>query len=142
MAPGDVLVVPHSDVAWTPLFGRAGAVIAGSGGMLSHSSIVARERGIPCVVSLPDALRLADGPQPIRCHPVLLEQVLVNLLLNARDSLVANRIAERLEEAGRAGRAVAETTYGSSLAPVLASRDAAVEAAHADAVLAGAGLMQ
>ena len=41
--------------------GRAGAVIAGSGGMLSHSSIVARERGIPCVVSLPDALRLADG---------------------------------------------------------------------------------
>ena len=43
------------------VFGRAGAVIAGSGGMLSHSSIVARERGIPCVVSLPDALRLADG---------------------------------------------------------------------------------
>jgi pyruvate,water dikinase len=58
---GDVLVVPHSDVAWTPLFARAGAVVAGSGGMLSHSSIVAREHGIPCVVSVPGALRLADG---------------------------------------------------------------------------------
>jgi pyruvate,water dikinase len=58
---GDVLVVPHSDVAWTPLFARAGAVVAGSGGMLSHSSIVAREHGIPCVVSVPGALGLADG---------------------------------------------------------------------------------
>ncbi|HEX4932120.1 MAG TPA: hypothetical protein VFV33_03010, partial [Gemmatimonadaceae bacterium] len=25
---GDVLVVPYSDVAWTPLFARAGAVVA------------------------------------------------------------------------------------------------------------------
>jgi phosphohistidine swiveling domain-containing protein len=58
---GDVLVVPHSDVAWTPLFARAGAVVAASGGMLSHSSIVAREHAIPCVVSVPDALTLTDG---------------------------------------------------------------------------------
>ena len=34
---GDVLVVPYSDVNWTPLFRRAGAVIAKSGGLLSHS---------------------------------------------------------------------------------------------------------
>ena len=54
-------------------------------GLVDHQL---REAGIAT------ALRLADGPQPIRCHPVLLEQVLVNLLLNARDSLVANRIAE------------------------------------------------
>ena len=58
---GDVLVVPHSDVAWTPLFARAGAVVAESGGMLSHSSIVAREHGIPCVVSVPGVLGLSDG---------------------------------------------------------------------------------
>ena len=58
---GDVLVVPFSDVAWTPLFARAGAVVAESGGMLSHSSIVAREHGIPCVVSVPGALSLPDG---------------------------------------------------------------------------------
>jgi pyruvate,water dikinase len=59
--PGDVLVIPFSDVGWTPLFARASGVIAESGGMLSHSSIVAREYGIPAVVSVPGACQLADG---------------------------------------------------------------------------------
>jgi pyruvate,water dikinase len=58
---GDVLVIPYSDVAWTPLFARAGAVIAQSGGVLSHSSIVAREMGIPCVVSVANACQIKDG---------------------------------------------------------------------------------
>jgi pyruvate,water dikinase len=58
---GDVLVVPYSDVAWTPLFAKAGAVVAESGGILSHSSIVAREFGIPAVVSVDGATRLKDG---------------------------------------------------------------------------------
>jgi pyruvate,water dikinase len=57
---GDVLVIPYSDVGWTPLFARAGAVIAESGGMLSHSSIVAREYNLPCVVSVPQACSLPD----------------------------------------------------------------------------------
>jgi phosphohistidine swiveling domain-containing protein len=57
---GDVLVVPYSDVGWTPLFTRAGAVIAESGGMLSHSSIIAREYSIPAVVSVPGACHLTD----------------------------------------------------------------------------------
>lgn len=60
---GDVLVVPYSDVGWSPLFARAGAVIAESGGMLSHSSIIAREYGIPAVVSVAGALSLVDGTQ-------------------------------------------------------------------------------
>ncbi|MCU0486200.1 MAG: PEP-utilizing enzyme, partial [Anaerolineales bacterium] len=59
--PGDVLVIPYSDVGWTPLFARAGAVIAESGGILSHSSIIAREYQIPAVVSVPDAMHLPDG---------------------------------------------------------------------------------
>jgi pyruvate,water dikinase len=59
--PGDVIAIPYSDVAWTPLFARAGAVIAEAGGMLSHSSIVAREYRVPCVVSVPGAMRLPDG---------------------------------------------------------------------------------
>ncbi|MEM8860622.1 MAG: PEP-utilizing enzyme, partial [Chloroflexota bacterium] len=52
---GDVLVIPFSDVSWTPLFAKAGAIVAESGGMLSHSSIVAREYGLPAVVSVPAA---------------------------------------------------------------------------------------
>lgn len=61
LQPGDVLVIPFSDVGWTPLFTRAGAVIAESGGILSHSSIVAREYGIPAVVSVAGAMELEDG---------------------------------------------------------------------------------
>ncbi len=60
---GDVLVIPFSDVSWTPLFGIAGAVIAESGGLLSHSSIVAREFNIPCVVSVTGACQLPDKVQ-------------------------------------------------------------------------------
>ena len=59
--PGDVIAIPYSDVGWTPLFARAGAVVAAAGGMLSHSSIVAREYRIPCVVSVEGAMRLPDG---------------------------------------------------------------------------------
>jgi pyruvate,water dikinase len=59
--PGDVLVIPFSDVGWTPLFTKAGAVIAESGGILSHSSIVAREYNIPAVVSVNAACQLADN---------------------------------------------------------------------------------
>jgi len=58
---GDVLIIPFSDVGWTPLFARAGAVVSESGGILSHSSIVAREYRIPAVVSVPGACRIPDG---------------------------------------------------------------------------------
>ena len=57
---GDVLVIPSSDVSWSVLFTRAKAIIAESGGMLSHSSILAREYQIPAVVSVPGAMRLQD----------------------------------------------------------------------------------
>jgi phosphoenolpyruvate synthase/pyruvate phosphate dikinase len=59
--PGDILVIPYSDVGWTPLFAQAAGVIAESGGMLSHSSIIAREYGIPAIVSVPGAMLLEDN---------------------------------------------------------------------------------
>jgi len=59
--PGDVLVIPFSEVGWTPLFAKAGAVVAESGGVLSHSSIVAREYRIPAVVSVSGAMKLCDN---------------------------------------------------------------------------------
>ena len=61
LSEGDVLVIPFSDVGWTPLFGKAGAVVAESGGMLSHSSIMAREYRIPAVVSVPGACLIPEG---------------------------------------------------------------------------------
>ncbi len=49
VAPGDILVCRMTMPAWTPLFGVVGAVVADSGGPLSHCAIVAREYEIPCV---------------------------------------------------------------------------------------------
>ncbi len=62
LEPGDVLVAPITDPAWTPLFVPACAVIVNVGAQVSHAVIVSRELGIPCVVSVLDATtRIADG---------------------------------------------------------------------------------
>jgi pyruvate,water dikinase len=51
MKPGEVLVAVTTTPAWTPLFAMASAVVTDIGGPLSHSSIVAREYGIPAVMA-------------------------------------------------------------------------------------------
>ena len=59
---GEILVTVQTDVAWTLLFPRAGAVITDVGAPLSHAAIVARELGIPAVVGCGDATtRLKTG---------------------------------------------------------------------------------
>ncbi len=61
---GDILIAPHTDPAWTPLFVAAGAVVVNVGAALSHAIIVSRELGLPCVVSATDAtLRIPDGAE-------------------------------------------------------------------------------
>lgn len=52
MQPGDILVCPATDPAWTPLFLAAGGLITEVGGMMTHGSVVAREYGIPAVVGV------------------------------------------------------------------------------------------
>ena len=62
LRPGDVLVCQATDPAWTPLFASASAVVAETGGLLSHAAIVAREYGIPAVLGVLEATtRLHDG---------------------------------------------------------------------------------
>jgi pyruvate,water dikinase len=61
VGPQDVLVLAASDVTWTPLLLRAGAVVTETGGMLSHASIVAREFGLPCVASVHGATDIPEG---------------------------------------------------------------------------------
>ncbi len=59
---GDVLVCEMTMPAWTPLFSLVSAVVADSGGVLSHCAIVAREYGIPCVVGTRlGTKRIRDG---------------------------------------------------------------------------------
>jgi rifampicin phosphotransferase len=62
LEPGEILVAPLTDAAWTPLFLVAGAVAVDVGALNSHAVVVSRELGIPCVLSLPDGTaRLRDG---------------------------------------------------------------------------------
>lgn len=62
LCPGEILICPYTDPAWTPLFAIAAGVIAETGGTLSHAAIVAREYGIPAVLGVTGATeRLQDG---------------------------------------------------------------------------------
>jgi pyruvate,water dikinase len=65
LSRSDILVVPFTDVGWTPLFSGIGGVVAETGGQLSHTSIVAREYGLPAVVSVRRATHLIRDGQPI-----------------------------------------------------------------------------
>jgi pyruvate,water dikinase len=63
MKLGDVLVATTTTPAWTPLFALASAVVTDIGGPLSHSSIVAREYGIPAVMAARNATRYIQNGQ-------------------------------------------------------------------------------
>ncbi|MFC0114013.1 PEP-utilizing enzyme [Kibdelosporangium aridum] len=62
LEPGEVIVAVTTDSSWGPLFLAAGAVVCQTGAAISHAAIVARELGIPAVVSVPDcAERIKNG---------------------------------------------------------------------------------
>jgi pyruvate,water dikinase len=56
--PGEILVAPFTDPAWTPYFVPAAGVVIDQGGILSHGSIVAREYGLPAVTNVGSATRI------------------------------------------------------------------------------------
>lgn len=59
---GAILVAEHTDPGWIMVFPSARGVLVERGSLLSHAAIVARELGIPAVVSVPGLTRwLKDG---------------------------------------------------------------------------------
>src|SRR5215208_6439011 len=66
MHPGEVLVAGITTPAWTSLFAMASAVVTDVGGPLSHSSIVAREYGIPDVLGTGVATRRIQSGQTVQ----------------------------------------------------------------------------
>jgi pyruvate,water dikinase len=66
LVPGDILVCPGTDPAWTPLFLAAAGLVMELGGMMTHGSVVAREYGIPAVVGTHEATQRLKTGQRIR----------------------------------------------------------------------------
>lgn len=62
LAPGEILVAPATLPSWTPFFASLAGVVTGAGGVLSHAAVVAREYGLPAVVSVRGVMEaIRDG---------------------------------------------------------------------------------
>lgn len=60
---GDILIARHTDPAWASLMFLSAGLVSDIGGLMSHTAVVARELGIPCVVNTRSAtatLRTGD----------------------------------------------------------------------------------
>jgi len=66
LEPGEILVAPYTDPAWTPLFPIAGAVVVEVGSYLSHAGTVAREYQVPCVVDVEGCTNRIRNGQRLR----------------------------------------------------------------------------
>ncbi len=56
ISSGDILIVEHSNPAWTLGMLKASGIVAEAGGIICHAALVAREMGIPCVVAADGAM--------------------------------------------------------------------------------------
>lgn len=63
---GEILVAPSCDPGWTPLFRNAAGVVTDVGGRMTHGALVAREYGLPAVMSVPTATTRIETGQRIR----------------------------------------------------------------------------
>lgn len=65
---GDILVTSFTDPSWTPVFVSIAGLVTEVGGMMTHGAVVAREYGLPAVVSVENATRLIKDGQRIRVN--------------------------------------------------------------------------
>jgi len=67
LKPGDILVTACTDPSWSPVFVTIEALVTEVGGLMTHGAVVAREYGLPAVVSVEGA-RLIRDRQRIRVN--------------------------------------------------------------------------
>jgi len=60
---GDILVAERTDPGWVTLFPACAGIVMERGSLLSHTAIVARELGIPCIVGAEGACRWLEEGQ-------------------------------------------------------------------------------
>lgn len=65
---GDILVTAFTDPSWTSVFVSIKGLVTEVGGMMTHGAVVAREYGLPAVVSVENATRLIKDGQRIRVN--------------------------------------------------------------------------
>ena len=59
-----MLVTESTDPGWIPLYPSISGLLIERGGLLSHSAVVAREMGVPTIVSIPNLMQhIEDGAQ-------------------------------------------------------------------------------
>ena len=63
---GEILVARSTDPGWTPLFLNAAGLVSEVGGPVSHGALVAREYGLPAVVSVAEATKRIESGQRVR----------------------------------------------------------------------------
>ncbi len=65
---GDILVTSFTDPSWTPVFVSIKGLVTEVGGMMTHGAVVAREYGLPAVVSVENATKTIKDGQRIRVN--------------------------------------------------------------------------
>jgi len=65
---GDILVTAFTDPSWTPLFVSVKGLVTEVGGLMTHGAVIAREYGLPAVVSVENATKLINDGQRIRVN--------------------------------------------------------------------------
>ncbi len=65
---GDILVTAFTDPSWTPLFVSIKGLVTEVGSLMTHGAVIAREYGLPAVVSVENATRRIRDGQRIRVN--------------------------------------------------------------------------
>jgi len=68
LVEGDILVTEFTDPSWTPAFVSIRGLVTEVGGLSTHGAVIAREYGLPAVVSVEGATKLIKEGQLIRLN--------------------------------------------------------------------------
>jgi pyruvate,water dikinase len=67
---GEIIVARMTDIGWTPFYSVISGLITEIGSPLSHGAVVAREYGLPAVVSMKGAMSVLQTGQLIRLDAI------------------------------------------------------------------------
>ncbi|MCK5129503.1 MAG: phosphoenolpyruvate synthase [Clostridiales bacterium] len=68
ISEGDILVTAFTDPSWTPVFVSLKGLVTEVGGLMTHGAVIAREYGLPAVVSVENATKLINDGDMIRVN--------------------------------------------------------------------------